>query len=191
MMTIALFFNLKLISLLLLTFLAFPSAGYASESIEVQIGAAKDNTLYESATGSLSNGSGEHFFVGQTAAGGGFKIRRGLIAFNIASNIPAGATIQSAVLTLSMNRTISGNQTVSLHKLTADWGEGTSDAPGGEGQGAAATTNDATWLHRFYISTYIFVFCYLLICISHYNSPPKFLLFVYCISLFYQNYFPK
>lgn len=154
MMTIAFFFNLKLISLLLLTFLAFPSAGYASESIEVQIGAAKDNTLYESATGSLSNGSGEHFFVGQTAAGGGFKIRRGLIAFNIAEKIPAGSSIQSVVLTISMNKTISGNQTVSLHKLTADWGEGTSTAAFGEGMDDSATTNDATWLHRFYNLTF-------------------------------------
>lgn len=152
MMTIALFLNLKLIPLLLLTFLAFPFAGYASESIEVQIGAAKDNTLYESATGSLSNGSGEHFFVGQTAAGGGFKIRRGLIAFNIAEKIPVGSSIQSVVLAVSMNKTISGNQTVSLHKLTADWGEGTSTAAFGEGMGDSATTNDATWLHRFYDS---------------------------------------
>ena len=41
-------------------------------------------------------------------------------------------------------------QTVELHKLLADWGEGTSDATGEEGQGAPATTNDATWRHRFY-----------------------------------------
>ncbi len=122
--------------------------------IVVNLGAAKDNTLYESVPDSLSNGLGEHFFVGQTGAGGGFKVRRGLIAFNIASKIPAGSTIQSVVMTLSMNRTISGNQTVSLHKLTADWGEGTSKAAFGEGMGALATTNDATWLHRFYNSTF-------------------------------------
>ncbi len=151
-MTNALFFNLKLISLSLLTFLAFSFTGYASESVEVQIGAAKDNTLYESVPDSLSNGLGQYFFAGRTGAGGGFKIRRGLIAFNIAGNIPAGATIQSVTLTLSMNKTISGDQTVSLHKLTADWGEGTSKAAFGEGMGAPATTNDATWLHRFYNS---------------------------------------
>jgi hypothetical protein len=39
-------------------------------------------------------------------------------------------------------------QTVSLHKLLADWGEGTSDAPGNEGSGVSATIGDATWLHR-------------------------------------------
>jgi len=37
-------------------------------------------------------------------------------------------------------------------RLLADWGEGTSNATGGlgEGGGGPATTNDATWVHRFY-----------------------------------------
>jgi len=156
MMTKALFFKLKLTSLSLLTFLAISSTGYTSESVEVQIGAAKDNTLYESATGSLSNGLGQYFFAGKTGLIDNFKIRRGLIAFNIAGNIPAGSSIQSVVFRLSMNRTpfFAGDQTISLHKLTADWGEGTSNASFQEGQGAPATTNDATWLHRFYNSTF-------------------------------------
>ena len=34
--------------------------------------------------------------------------------------------------------------------MLADWGEGTSVAPGEEGDGAPATTNDATWRHRFF-----------------------------------------
>ncbi len=50
LMTNALFLKLKLTSLSLLTFLAFSSTGYTSQSVEVQIGAAKDNTLYESTT---------------------------------------------------------------------------------------------------------------------------------------------
>ena len=43
-----------------------------------------------------------------------------------------------------------GTRTIELHKLIAAWGEGTSIASGQEGQGALATTNDATWRHRFY-----------------------------------------
>ena len=39
---------------------------------------------------------------------------------------------------------------VELHELLADWGEGTSHAPGEEGDGAPATVNDATWRHRFF-----------------------------------------
>jgi hypothetical protein len=38
--------------------------------------------------------------------------------------------------------------------VLADWGEGTSVAPGQQGAGAAATTNDATWLHRFWPGTF-------------------------------------
>jgi hypothetical protein len=54
-------------------------------------------------------------------------------------------------LSLNMSRTPTGTaRTVELHKLLADWGEGTSVAPGEEGEGAPATTNDATWRHRFF-----------------------------------------
>jgi hypothetical protein len=40
-----------------------------------------------------------------------------------------------------------GNRTMTLHKVLQDWGQGTSSATG---QGAIATTNDATWIYRFY-----------------------------------------
>ena len=43
-------------------------------------------------------------------------------------------------------------QTVELHKALADWGEGTSNASTDIGREAPATTNDATWLHRFFDS---------------------------------------
>jgi hypothetical protein len=46
------------------------------------------------------------------------------------------------------------SRVVATHRLLANWGEGTSDAgPGGapgSGNGAPATTNDATWQHRFF-----------------------------------------
>src|SRR6266699_6830473 len=73
-----------------------------------------------------------------------------MLAFDIAGSIPPGSTITSASLTLNMSRTISDARIVELHKLLADWGEGTSNANAQEGQGAAATPNDATWRHRFY-----------------------------------------
>ncbi len=113
----------------------------------VSLPAAKDNTLYESATGAFSNGAGSHFFAGTT---GGFTqpdTRRGLIAFDIAGSIPAGATIDSVGLTLHVSRTAAGDTNVSLHRLLADWGEGASDAPGQEGGGTAPAPGDATWLH--------------------------------------------
>jgi hypothetical protein len=115
----------------------------------ININPIKDNTLYEFVPldGDLSNGVGDHFFAGMTALG---EIRRGVLAFNIAGSIPAGSTITSVSLSMNMSRTISETRTVELHKLLADWGEGTSDATGFEGIGASATTNDATWRHRFY-----------------------------------------
>jgi hypothetical protein len=115
----------------------------------IAINPSKDNTLYEyvAADGDRSNAIGDHFFAGTTAEG---ETRRGVIAFDIAGNIPAGSTITSVTLTLNMSRTVSDARIVELHKLLADWGEGTSHATGEEGDGAPATTNDATWRHRFY-----------------------------------------
>lgn len=110
------------------------------------IGAGKDNTIY-SDFDLLSNGAGSHFFAGKTAGG---NSRRALIAFDVAGVIPAGSTIDNVTLQLYMSRTQAGNQSVTLHRLLADWGEGTSDASGGEGSGAIVTDGDATWRYRFY-----------------------------------------
>lgn len=115
----------------------------------VSINPTKDNTLYESTAGSLSNGAGEYFFAGRSLQAAE-QTRRGVLAFDIAGSIPAGAEITSATLTLQMSRTIAGATDVSLHRLTADWGEGTSDAPGQEGAGAVSTAGDATWVHTFF-----------------------------------------
>lgn len=111
---------------------------------------SKDNTLYEIEDGSLSNGKGQYFFTGMTIEP---LRKRGLIAFDLAS-IPAGSTIVSATLRLNMSRTIALAEPTSLHRVLADWGEAGSDAPGQEGSGALAQTGDATWLHRFYPSTF-------------------------------------
>lgn len=107
----------------------------------------KDTTLYESTTGNLSNGAGEFFFIGNTRSA---SVRRGLVAFDLAGKVPSGATIVSATLQLQMSKTNSGASTVSLHRLLANWGEGSSNATDPEGSGAPATISDATWLHTFY-----------------------------------------
>jgi hypothetical protein len=110
----------------------------------------KDNTLYQyvAADGDQSNALGNHFFAGETGMG---ELRRGVLAFDIAGNIPAGSTILGVTLSLNMSRTgVDTARTVELHKLLADWGEGTSHATGDEGMGAPATPNDATWRHRFF-----------------------------------------
>lgn len=112
---------------------------------------SKDNTLYESSTGALSNGAGQHLFAGRTATG---NIRRGLLAFDIDGSIPSGATIDDVTLTLYMSRTRAVGKPVTLHRLLRDWGEGASAAGSGEGGGAAAAAGDATWLHTFSPSSF-------------------------------------
>ena len=108
---------------------------------------SKDNTLYETISGTTSNGAGQDLFAGVTNGG---EIRRAVIAFDVVGAIPSGSTITSVDLTLQMSRTRVGSETVQLHKLLADWGEGTSDTSGAEGSGTTATSGDATWAHRFF-----------------------------------------
>ena len=114
---------------------------------QITLNPIKDNTLYESADGSVSNGAGGHIFSGKTRQG---EIRRAVIAFDIAGNIPTGATISSVSLRLNMSKTSGGTATVSLHKLFADWGQGSSDALQNEGKGIDPASGDATWVHRIF-----------------------------------------
>jgi hypothetical protein len=113
----------------------------------VFIDATQDNTLYESLEGDVSNGAGDHFFVGRTAQG---EKRRGLIAFKNLNAIPAGAAIKSVKLHVRLSREETPPAMISLLRVQANWGEGASDAEGNEGKGAPALEGDATWQHRFY-----------------------------------------
>jgi hypothetical protein len=134
---------------ILLTALCCTVASSVSAAI-INLTPSKDNTLYEydPADGDRSNGAGFHIFAGETAMG---ELRRGVLAFDIAGHIPSGSTILAVTLSMNMSRTaLDTARTVELHKLLADWGEGTSHAPGEEGDGAPATPNDATWRHRFF-----------------------------------------
>jgi len=138
-----------LVVVILLTALCCAVASSVSAAI-INVTPSKDNTLYEydPAEGDHSNGAGFHFFAGEN---GMDELRRGVLAFDIAGHIPAGSTILAVTLSMNMSRTaLDTARTVELHKLLADWGEGTSHAPGEEGDGAPATPNDATWRHRFF-----------------------------------------
>src|SRR5438477_6579530 len=138
-----------ILPLVIATALSSIGPGLASATI-INIHPIKDNTLYEfdPAEGDRSNALGNHFFAGETAMG---ELRRGVLAFDIAGSNPPGLTILGITLSLNTSRTASDTpRNVELHKLLADWGEGTSMASGEEGDGAPATTNDATWRHRFF-----------------------------------------
>lgn len=113
---------------------------------------ARDNTLYEQVDGTLSNGAGPSFFAGRTAQASN-SIRRGLVAFDIAAAVPAGAVITAAVLRLSLTASSGGTFAVSLHRVSASWGEGASNAGDSGGGGAPAEAGDATWKHRAFPGT--------------------------------------
>lgn len=121
-------------------------------SATVPLGSIKDNTLFEE-SGSLSNGKGEYFFAGRT---GQANSRRGLVRFDIASNVPPNALVISATLRLHLSKYSLFQhepEPFSIHRVLTEWGEGTSDAPGEEGTGTTATKGDATWLFARYSPT--------------------------------------
>ncbi len=120
-----------------------PAPFVRAESIDLE--PSKDNTLYSQ--GELSNGSGSHFFAGRAGSGSGNGARRrALIQFLVQGNVPDGAVIESVSMQLRVSKTPSStSRTVSLHRLTKEWGEGTANAPGNEGRGTAASSSDATW----------------------------------------------
>ena len=126
--------------------LAVAAAGDVRADLVV-LGAAADNTLIEDAEGDVSSGGSTGMFVGRNNQPSNSR-RRGVIQFDIAGGIPAGSTINSVMLGLSLSASNAADATVSVHRLLADWGDGTATSSGG--QGAAAGAGDATWLFAQY-----------------------------------------
>ena len=112
----------------------------------------KDNTMFSEenpAGGSfLSDGLG-YLYSGRLNFNP--ALRRALVSFDVAGQVPAGATIQSAQFQLKATKLgpSANGKTLSLYRLTETWGEGTSQNTFG-GTGATATVGDATWNRRFY-----------------------------------------
>lgn len=107
---------------------------------------ARDNTIFASATGHLSNGAGPAVFAGNNSSS---LTRRALLLFDIASYVPAGATVTGAELRVYVSST--PNETphpINLHRALSGWGEGASSSGGGGG--APAQPGDATWIHTWF-----------------------------------------
>lgn len=124
-----------------------PSPPPAVVARTVVLAPSKDNTLYRSNDGSLSNGAGIHLFAGATASR---DPRRALLAFDLAQ-IPPGSEITRVVLTLQVTKTISGSNAMTLHRVATNWGEGGSNAGfTRDGIGTASQPGDATWIHTVF-----------------------------------------
>ena len=104
---------------------------------QVVLDSSKDNTLFEDGAGALSNGAGSFFYVGQNGLSGGNLNRRGLIAFDVASFVPAGSIITSVQLDVTVSQSLVSSN-VALHRVSQDWGEGASNSDGGGLGGGAA-----------------------------------------------------
>ena len=113
------------------------------------IEAVTDNTLYQSVTGDRSNGAGPSIIVGKYGAS---SRRRGLVKFDVAGTLPAGALITDARLQMdALAVEKSTTAVVALRTVTRDWGEGVSSAAAPDDLlGANSTTDDATWIHAKY-----------------------------------------
>lgn len=127
-----------------------PTAASATPTI-VALSPIADTSLYDE-NHLRSNGQGEYFFAGATQFG---DLRRGLVKFDIAANVPTNALILSATLQLHVSKHPLDHkpESFSLHRVTTDWGEGTSDPIGPEGSGATATEGDATWTFSYFSPT--------------------------------------
>ena len=121
-----------------LLFVSLPLIPMLSTADEVLIVAGADNTLYEDSLGSVSNGSGAIMVAGRTN-GEVDSIRRAVLFFDVAGNIPHGAVVESVALSLYLNKGNGGAREMRLHRLLTDWGEGGSVKDGG-GQGAHGTS---------------------------------------------------
>jgi hypothetical protein len=129
---------------------ALVATGTTASAAVITLHPVRDNTLFLDATGAISNGAGDGIFCGNNAH---LNTRRGLIYFAVSDSLQAGAVIDSVELRLNVDSAPNSTpQQVSIHRVLASWGEGTSLSNGGAG--APSTDGDATWLHRFYPGTF-------------------------------------
>ncbi len=141
-------------SLLLICGLLFARGG--EDTVTLAIEAARDNTLYQTAfeLGETSNGTGSNLFAGRSNSSDGGNRKRAVMFFDVAGAVPFDANILDVSLEVFCSRSQGGPQTMRLHRVLSDWGEGTSDAGNPGGQGTVSTTGDATWIHTFHPSTF-------------------------------------
>jgi autotransporter-associated beta strand protein len=137
----------------------------SAQAAQVEIGAAQDATLLGGTDATTNNSLADPgIFVGTDGDG---NPKRGLIEFNIAGAVPAGATITAVTLQLTVGQVAgsggggpggtSGPETISLYDESQAWGQPTNFAGattfGGTGHGAAPDPGDATWNYSFYSTT--------------------------------------
>ena len=128
-----------LLGSLCLILLSPPIRGLAATA---SLTVAEDTFINSGNPGNNAGGTG-WLDAGRDGAGG---IRRGLLRFDL-SSIPAGSTVTSATLQLSVVKVPGSgpvNSTFDLFRLLASWRQGNK----GGNNGAPATTGEPTWNAR-------------------------------------------
>lgn len=133
----------------------------------IDIPAEQDATLFGGAANTGHSSSGPGMFVGTDA----MRLpKRGLIEFDVANYVPAGATVTSVTLNLTLGQIAGGGggasggpvsqSTIRLFAATTAWNGGSNGATGhpgpgfgGTGQGFQANPGDATWAYSSYNTT--------------------------------------
>lgn len=131
----------------LLLALALPAGGLAAATVALT--PAADTTIFEE-NGDSADAKGPGLYTGRNTL---TFIRRAFVRFDVAGAIPAGSTIVSARLDMVVTSSKGNPVDVSLLRVTAAWGEGTSNAGLPGGSGTQATPGDATWTKRVWPST--------------------------------------
>jgi len=147
---------MKFLPALLAAFAAV-SASLPAQPLDAEFGTSAVTTLSEIRPDN-NFGKEIHFSVGTLQNPLGiepflYPRNRGLIQFDIASNIPAGATIVSAQLTLWVILQPpadegSPNMTFDVHRMISSWVEGEGVAGGGPAVGRPALEGETTWNNR-------------------------------------------
>lgn len=104
-----------------------------------------DTTLNEASPDNNLGGNGQ-ILVGTDGAG---RLRRGLLQFDVAGEIPAGSVIHSATLYITVSAANMNDGAFDLHRMFVGWGDGT----GSGNMGSSAEPGEATWNSRFHGAT--------------------------------------
>ncbi|GJQ29546.1 MAG: hypothetical protein HBSAPP03_14300 [Phycisphaerae bacterium] len=124
-------------------------AAFGASGTVITLNPVKDATIIQE-NSAIANGAGLGLFAGNIGAGVGFA-RRGLVQFDV-SSIPAGSTINSVSVVLTLTKVNSGSAPtqISLFRVTNGWSEGPSHAGNANGQGSFAQAGDVTWEHTLF-----------------------------------------
>ncbi len=112
------------------------------------ITSSADAGLFENNPNNNLGGMG---FVTAGTTATGFR-GRALFKFDVAAALPTGAVVSGASVTFKLGTAHGIGQNFELHRVLANWGEGTGSGLGG-GLGAPANAGEVTWNSRFHGSS--------------------------------------